>query len=233
MLVCRHTHSTQPCFSSLFYLYTNFSKTKPWLTWIHCPVTIQDLEENSPRFHRAARCTVKECPTPWNTSPERLFATVPGPFPEHNFTNPILWNGAGDISPGGQPRTDGQCAFFSPSTRADHPLTTPVLHCLGESGQVRSMPQVPMFDSGSTGASRASKMPPPSGLQDTGTEFVVLLCGAGMEEPKYVLLILSFFECKWISGFSLQTFLRHCWLLHTLSGIIKLIVSFFPRDVWG
>lgn len=69
---------------------------------------------------------------------------------------------------------------------------------------------VPVSDSDSRGASHASKIPPPSGLQGTGTEFVVLLCGVGMEEPKYVLLILSFFECNWISGFSLQTFLRHC-----------------------
>lgn len=105
---------------------------------------------------------------------------------------------------------------FSPSIRADHPHTTPTLHCLGESGRVTAMPQllreapVPVLDPGNRGASCASKRPPPSNLQGIGTEFVVLLCVAGMEEPKYVLLILSIFECKWISGFSLQTFLRHC-----------------------
>lgn len=54
-----------------------------------------------------------------------------------------------------------------------------------------------MFDSGSRGASHACKIPPPSELKDTGTEFVVLLYGVEMEETKYVLLILSFFECKW------------------------------------
>lgn len=93
MFACRHTHSTQPCFSSLFYPYTNFPKTKPRLRWIHCPMVIQDFEENSTRIHWAVHYTVKEGPKPWNTSPERLFAMVLGPFPEHNSTNPVLWNG--------------------------------------------------------------------------------------------------------------------------------------------
>lgn len=93
MCARRHTHSTQPCCFSLFCPCANFPKTKPWLRWIHCPTIIQDFKENPTRFHRAIHYTVKDGPTPSNTSPERLFAMVPGPIPEHNSTNPILWNG--------------------------------------------------------------------------------------------------------------------------------------------
>lgn len=111
---------------------------------------------------------------------------------------------AGDISPGRQPSTDVLC-FFSPSSRADHPLTTPVLHCLGGRqdlpGQVRSMPQV-FREAHLCLTLAAGELHMPAKyllpeLKDTGTEFVVLLYGVEMEEPKYVLLILSFFECKW------------------------------------
>lgn len=66
---------------------------------------------------------------------------------------------AGNISPGRQSSTDGQCVFPLP-VPADHPFTTPVLHCLGgrqdhPAGQVRSMAQVfreaaaPVFGTGS------------------------------------------------------------------------------------
>lgn len=111
-----HTQSTHLFFPSSFCPCVNSLNAKTQLAWVHHPVNIQDLEENSIRFHWAVHYTVKHGCTPWNTSPRE--ALCYGPRLLHNSTSPMPRTrgpgNAGDISPGRQSCTDGQCVFPLP-----------------------------------------------------------------------------------------------------------------------
>lgn len=124
--VCLHagTHSTQPCFSSSFCPSATSPKIKPWLTWIYCPIGF--------------RGKLQKFPFGWSLYYERWSHKTPAQggsllwfqVPSQNIIPLISYSGmgspgnAGDISPGRQFSTDGQCVFSLPvPEQTTHSLT--------------------------------------------------------------------------------------------------------------